>query len=249
MFVLRVLALVYALPWFLVWVGFAIVNPAWRARHPGLFDALGPLAFNVLFLFALVTAIFVVVERRQRANRSLETWTARELTAPGSGRDWRDIPLLGSVLEIAIGLAVVAWWSGLAGSPTTFVLADEMRVTWTPIESGFYWTLLALMVADVAMATANLLHPRWTLRRLGLQVGLDAVGLAIVLLLLPAALVQVAPGAADPDKAAMVARWGNLSWRLSLGVAALVLGGRLVLGIRRLGRVNAPAAGYQPTPG
>jgi hypothetical protein len=230
-----------------VWVGFAVADPGWRAQHPDLAVSLGPLAFNALLLFALVTGIFAVVERRQRASRSLETWTARELTEP-RGRDWRDIPLSGSILEIAIGLAVIAWWSGLAGSPATFVVEDALRVRWTPIESGFYWTLLALMVADVVMSTATVLHPRWTARRLRLQIGLDALALAVVLLLLPAALVQVVPGTPDPDTIALFARWVNVSWRVALIVAALVFGGRLVLGIRRSSRLNAATAAYEPTP-
>jgi len=236
-FVLKVLSLVYVLPWLFVWMWFAIFDPSWRASHPDLVGSLQPLAFNALFLFALVTGIFATVERRHRREATLEAWTARDLTATPS-RDWRDVSRAGSVLEIVIGLAVIAWWSGLAGSPSSLVVDDAIRVTWTPLESGFYWTLLALMVAAAGMSTANLVRPKWTGRRLRLQAALDAIGGLVVCLMLPIALVQVVPGGADGDRVATLARWINLSWRLSLVVAGVVLAARIVLGIVRLGRVD-----------
>jgi hypothetical protein len=236
-FVLKVLSLVYVLPWWFVWLWFAILDPSWRASHPDLVVSLGPLAFNALFLFALVTGIFAAVERRHRREATLETWTARELTS-ARRRDWREVSRVGSVFEIVIGLAAIAWWTGLAGSPSSFVIDDAVRVTWRPLESAFYWTLLALMVAAAGMSTANLVRPKWTARRLRLQAALDAIGVLVVCLMLPIALVQVVPGAADGDRVAMLVRWINLSWRVSLVVAGVVLAAGMVLGIVRLGRVD-----------
>lgn len=141
-----------------------------------------------------------------------------------------------------IGLAGIAWWRSLAGSPSSFVIDAAMRVTWTPLESGFYWSLLSLMVAAAGISVANLVRPRSTARRLGQQVALDAAGVLVMCLLLPIALVQVAPGGvADGDRVATLAAWINLSWRVSLVVAGLVLAARIVLGIVRLGRVNRDA--------
>ncbi len=137
-----------------------------------------------------------------------------------------------------IGLAVIAWWSGLSGAPSSFVIDDAIGVTWTPLESAFYWTLLALMVADAGMSTANLVRPKWTAPRLRLQAAFDAIGVLVVCLMLPIALVQVVPGGADGDRVAMLARWINLSWRVFLVVAGVVLAARIVLGMIRLGRVD-----------
>ncbi len=236
-FALKVLSLVYVLPWLSVWLWFAIFDPTWRAGHPDPVASLQPLAFNALFLFALVTGIFAGVERRHRREATLETWTARELTSPRS-RDWREVSRVGSVFEIVIGLAVIAWWSGLSGAPSSFVIDDAIGVTWTPLESAFYWTLLALMVADAGMSTANLVRPKWTAPRLRLQAAFDAIGVLVVCLMLPIALVQVVPGGADGDRVAMLARWINLSWRVFLVVAGVVLAARIVLGMIRLGRVD-----------
>jgi hypothetical protein len=92
------------------------------------------------------------------------------------------------------------------------------------------------------MSTANLVRPRWTARRLRLQAGLDAIGVLVVCLMLPIALVQVVPGGADGDRVAMLAWWINLSWQISLVVAGVVLAARFVLGIVRVGRVDRGTA-------
>jgi hypothetical protein len=171
------------------------------------------------------------------AKRRWRPGRLRELTSPRS-RDWREVSRVGSVFEIVIGLAVIAWWSGLSGAPSSFVIDDAIGVTWTPLESAFYWTLLALMVADAGMSTANLVRPKWTAPRLRLQAAFDAIGVLVVCLMLPIALVQVVPGGADGDRVAMLARWINLSWRVFLVVAGVVLAARIVLGMIRLGRVD-----------
>jgi hypothetical protein len=238
--VLKVLLLVYCLPWLLAWVVLSIVQPSWLATTPEL-ATLKPLLVNTLFLFALVTIGFAATERAYRRSRALETWTARQLTDPESGRDWRDIPRTGSTIELAIGLAVLAWWSGLAGSPSTYDLGSVIRVTWIPLERNFYFAVLGLMSASVAMAALNLVHPRWTLARLGMQVGLDAIGLGLVCLLLPTTVLQVTAGSTvDVEQAALMARWVNVSWSVSLIVAGVILALRLIAGVRRLGRVNRP---------
>lgn len=239
-FVLKMLALVYCLPWFLAWVGFAIFDPAWRTSHPDLVISLRPLLFNALFLFALATTIFVVIERRHRRNRTLETWTARELVSPGKKRDWREIPRIGSAVDAVIGLVVLSWWVGLAGSPASFVLGDAIRLTLAPLQSEFYWAVLTLMIAGIVMATAALVRPRWTTRRLGIQIAVDMASVLVVGLLLPTALVQVTPGSGvEASQAAMLERWVNLSWTISLVIAGAILVGRVVIHVRRLGRVNS----------
>jgi hypothetical protein len=118
-------------------------------------------------------------------------------------------------------------------------------VSWTPLEYGFYWTILALIVAGAALSAANLVHARWTARRLGVQIGLDTIGIILVVLMLPTPLMEIAAASgADAGKAAVFTYWANVSWRITLGAAGIILLARVVVGIRRAGRVNAasPAA-------
>jgi hypothetical protein len=237
-FVLKLIGLVYCLPWLLVWIGLALFDAGWRADHPDVIASLRPLFFTVLFLFALVTVAFAVVESRHRRNRTLERWTARELAASGSRPDWRHIPRLGSVIEMAVTVTALSWWIGLAGSPATWVLGDAIHVTLAPFQSGYFWTVLLLMIGDVFLSAANLVRPRWTRGRLAVQAGLDAVGLIVVALLLPTTILQVAPSAREALNAVELARWVNLGWTISLAVAGAILVGRLALSLARLGRVG-----------
>jgi hypothetical protein len=242
-FALKLLFFVYCLPWFAVWLALTTLQPSWLASASGV-ASLGPLITNALWLFALVTAAFALVERAYRRNRTLETWRARQLLDAESGRDWRDISRLSSAIELAVGAAVLSWWSGLAASPSIYDIDGIARVRWTPLEQGFYRAILTLMVADVVMSAANLWHARWTFRRLVLQIGLDAIGVLVVLLMLPRSLVEVMPAGSQVQNAALLAYWANLSWQITLGVVAAILAARVIVGIRRLGRVEAA----QPAP-
>jgi hypothetical protein len=241
-FVLKMVSAVYLLPWFLVWLGINIFGHTWGLETS---PSLKPLLVQALGLFALITAGFAAIERVQRRDRKFETWTARELTVPGKKRNWRDIPRSESGIELAIGLALLAWWSGLAGSPAIHDLGGVIRVTWTPLERGYYFAVLVLIGLNLAVSVVNFLHPRWTVRRLGVQTGIDIAGLVVVGLLLRTTIMEPGPGFDDNlENALRLARWINGGWTISLATTAVILISRIVIAIRRLGRVNeiGPAA-------
>jgi hypothetical protein len=241
-FVLKLLALVYVLPWFLAWIWFAAFDPAWRQAHPDLVDSLQPLFFNALFLFALTTALFGMTERAQRRNRTLETWTPRQLVASHAVKDWRAISPVSSMIDLGIQLAVLAWWVSLVRAPASFDLENAIRVTWAPLQSGFYWAIVALMSASIGLSCANLLRPRWTSGRLRLQALLGAAGAVLVALLLPWSLADA--GAADPSsKAAVAALWINRAWTIALVVTLAIAIVRTIQAVWRSRSVHTEARG------
>lgn len=241
-FVLKVVSAVYLLPWFLFWVAINVFGHLWGIEAT---PSLKPLVEQSLVLFALITVGFAAIERVQRRDRKFETWTARELTAPGKKRNWRDIPRSESGIELAIGLAILAWWIGLAGSPATYDLGGVLRVAWTPLERGYYLAVLVLIGLNLAVSVVNFLHPRWTVRRLGIQTGIDIAGLVVVCLLLRTTIMEPGPGFDhNLENALRLSKWINGGWTISLVTTAVILLSRIVIAIRRLGRVNeiGPAA-------
>lgn len=84
--VLKMVAAVYLLPWFLFRLAVNVFGHAWGIEAT---PSLTPLAAQSLVLFALITGVFAVIDRSQRRHRRLERWTARELAASGTRRDWR----------------------------------------------------------------------------------------------------------------------------------------------------------------
>lgn len=235
--VLQVFAAIFT-GWLLILGGLAVYSPAWSLGGERLPDALADLFVMALCSFAVVTALFAAAERSTIRVARLDTWTAAELSRPGDRRDRRRISRLDAAFELAIGLAVLAWWTGLATPPSSFRLDDQVVITWTPMP-GLYAAITALMAAGVAMSIVNLWQPRWTIQRLGLQMAIDSVALIVVLLVLPLPLFTATPLGADPERVALVARWANATWTAGLAIAAIVLTFSLYGSYRRL----VPASG------
>lgn len=238
-FVLKVVSLVYLLPWALALVVFAFV-PGWMEAKGGVLGSLKPLAIQALVLFALVTVVFAAIDRRQRRERTLEDWTARELTEPRAKRDWREKSRFSALFDLVVDVAVLSWWIGLAAAPASFVLDSAVRVSIPSAHMLVYWPVLALLAGGIAMAIADLVHPRWTIRRLGLQIAMDVTAVLVGAVLISFSILQAVPGAdTDLAKSATLLQWVNLSWKITIGIVAVVLVGRIVVNVRRLGRVNS----------
>lgn len=241
--VLKLVGAIYLLPWLLFWLGREVVLPAGSIDAGRALASLQPLAVQALVLFALITAGFAAVDRRHRREQTLESWTARALTAPAS-RDWREKSRFDALFDLVVDLAVLSWWVGLAGMPASRLLDPAVRVVVPPAQAFVYWTVVVLLVAGAAMAAADLWRPRWTASRLGLQIAMDGAALVVGLLLISFSILQVVPGAdTDLAKSEALVRWINLSWKATIGVIVLLLTGRVVANARRLGRVNAAATG------
>ncbi len=238
-FVLKMVAAVYLLPWLLLWFIVTQLVPGWGDTGAAGLASLRPLVIQALVLFALITGGFAVIDRRQRRERTLETWSARELTTPRARRDWREKSRASAAFDLVIDVALFSWWAGLAAAPASLLVDPAVRVV-VPIASALvYWPVLALLAASIAMAIADLLYPRWTVRRLGLQIGMDVTAVLVGLVLISYSILQVVPGAdTDLAKSATLVHWVNLSWKVTIGVIAVILIGRIAVNVRRLGQVN-----------
>lgn len=231
-FVLKIFAAV-AGGWLLVLGGLALWHPGFDPSGERLYDALDGVFIAALCVFALVTIVFAVAERSTTRARRLERWTAAELVPADLRRDRRRISRFDAVIELAIGLAILAWWTGFGTPPETWRLDDQVTITWAPLP-GLYAVITALMVAGVAMSIVNVSKPRWTIQRLGLQMAIDSIALVVVLLILPLPLFTETPLEADPEKVATVVRWANASWTAGLAIAAVILTFSLYGSYRRL---------------
>lgn len=231
-FVLKIFATV-AGGWLLVLGGLALWHPGFDPAGERLYDALDGVFIGALCVFALVTIVFAVAERSTTRARRLERWTAAELVPADARRDRRRISRFDAVIELAIGLAVLAWWTGFGAPPETWRLDDQVTITWAPLP-GLYAVITALMVAGVAMSIVNVSKPRWTIQRLGLQMAIDSIALVVVLLILPLPLFTATPLEADSEKVATVVRWANASWTAGLAIAAVILTFSLYGSYRRL---------------
>lgn len=239
--VLKIFASIFC-AWLLLLGGLAALSPYWNVGGDRLFDAVDGLFVTALCVFAVVTALFAAAERSTMRAKRLESWTAAELARPGDRTDRRRISRTDAAIELAIGLAVLAWWSGLGAPPSWLRLGDQVTITWAHLP-GLYAAMTALMVGGVAISAVNVWKPRWTIQRLGLQMAVDSIGLVVVLLMLPLPLFTATPLEADPEKVALAVRWANGTWTAGLAIAAIVLTFSLYGSYRKLApspRADAP---------
>ena len=172
-------ALLYQASWFLVWIGFAVLDRANADANPGadIAGALKSLWLVGVYAFAAITAAFALTERYHAKSRFLEQWNPRKLPRL---RHPIQISRSNSASELAWNGLLILWWVKLLRLPEI----PGLRVALAPVLLyRFYWPILTLLVALAAIACANLFRPWWTRRRAGVRLAINSFGLILIALL------------------------------------------------------------------
>jgi hypothetical protein len=173
-------ALLYqAAGWFLVWIGFALLDRTHGNADPGdaVAGALRSFWLVGVNTFAAITATFALVERYHAKSRFLEQWNPRKLPRL---RHPNQISRSNSAGELAWNGLLILWWVNLLRLPEI----PGLRVALAPaLLYSFYWPILTLFVALAAVACANLFRPWWTRRRAGVRIAINAFGLILIAVL------------------------------------------------------------------
>jgi hypothetical protein len=186
-FVLALLVAGCVVPQFLVWLGFLIVDPA----HRGGYLHLENLGLTVVFFAFFTTLGFAIIERNGAMQERLNTWNPRKLPPV---KDPNRIARSGPVGEIAVAVIFNVWFAGVFWPRPAFDLFGA-QISPAPVWKIIFWSFLALAVANVALAGANLFRPYWTRLRASLHLLFDGVGGALFCWLLKA---QVLAGISVP---------------------------------------------------
>ena len=198
-FVLKVVALCYLLPWGLAAIGIMTYNLTYRTQHRGWLGSIGSAwagLWSVTFLtMGVVTIVFAVLERVQARSHFMEKWEPRKLPPV---RNPYQIKRSASLVEIAANVVFgVFWWIGYFSTPL-IVNRREIRVLLTSDWVYFFWGFLGLTAAHIALSSYNLAHPYWTIRRATFRLLTDLVGSGLICLLMRANILAeiVLPGVA-----------------------------------------------------
>jgi hypothetical protein len=170
--------------------------------HPfvALIESVGDAIAGAIYIVGLLTVVFVVLERLKTRLTFLEDWRPRDLPKLPQAPDQTQIPRSESFGGFLGCAALLAWWTGLLHLPQTAKLEFL-----NPIPQSFFWPVVALFAAEMALHAVNMFLPWWTRRRAGFRLALDAytLGLAMAMLRIwpwfalqmpntsPAELVQV----------------------------------------------------------
>ena len=143
-----------------------------------LLATIGGLATSLLFSLAIVTFLFVVLERSGFPTEHLQKWKPAQLA------DVDDEPQgpWESAAEVALGIAFLLWWTGVFHLPYA-AGAPDFRIEPAPIFAQLYWPILILAAARLVHSLIQGLRPRWKLAR-ALTGGITAVAGLVLLALI-----------------------------------------------------------------
>jgi len=239
-FVLKLLALVYIVPWIVVWICLMSFSSSYRAHHwgwiNGALSAWSSLWTVVMFTVGGVTIVFAVLERTKFKARILENWDPRKLPPV---RDPNKIPRSASVVEIVALLGFLIWWIYMMSSRQVLDRID-VKISLAPVWPYFFWGFLLLALGLVALSTVNLLRPYWTRTRASLRLAGDCIGSVLFCWMLQAHIfAQISVPHVPAERTAELTRainsWGARSLPIAI-VMGVVIAGSDIYRIVRIGR-------------
>jgi hypothetical protein len=216
LFVLKLVAAFYMVPWILVWIGIAIFRPTHSGQSLiatiGLFwTSFWPVT---LFWVGGVTIVFAILERVQQKSKFMEKWDPRKLPPV---RDPNRIPLSTSVTELTANAVLCSWWLWWAGGhwyPAQVHFAT-VTVTLAPVWRYFFWGYLLMYVVNIVSSTINTFRPYWTTERAAFRLLSDSTALAICWVMKLNIIAGISVVNVAPEKTAAVAHVIN-SWAARL---------------------------------
>ncbi len=172
-FVLFIVALCYLLPWMLVWVSLEIFDPFYHSHVlTAMGQAWGSFWITTIVAVGIVTIVFAIIERIDYEKKFMENWDPRKLPPV---RDPNRIPRFNSVFELAANGVFAVWWLNWMSS-LTLLDRGGVRIVLAPAWHPYYWAMLAVALANIALAAVNLAHRYWTWRRGILRLILEIAG-------------------------------------------------------------------------
>lgn len=201
-------------------VAVGLIQVLLGGRDPiqALLQTIGSLATSLLFGLAIVTIVFVVLERTGFPVEHIAVWDPTQLPDLGDEQPgpWK------SAAEVALSLAFLLWWAGLFRLPFPAGSA-EFRIEPAPIFAELYLPILILAAARLVHNLIQWLRPRWKLV-LGVTGGLTAVGGLVLLALLYRAghWATIVPTGIPPVQAADLETSLNLALRIAIVAVGVI---------------------------
>lgn len=241
-FVLKIAAVGYLVPWFVVWLALVIWVPSHRAKNPFL-TVLGGWASlwtNIIVLFGLITLTFAVLERIPPAMAAMQKWDPRNLPRLSERKD--RVSRTESIFSLVFSVCFIGWWLTLPHYAHFFLDPMHGAISINPILRSYYLLPLLPMLVIAIQQAVNIFRPLWKwLRAISMLVS-DLMTLGIVVaasLHRPYLLLnETASNAADYARAVpvinQVISWGLLAMAVGVAIGAVVHLFQSVKELRRL---------------
>ena len=195
-----------------------ILNRIWDSLVPGFLTA-----------FAIVTIVFMVIERAGGGPGLARAWSPRGLADRSLNRPGR---IWETLFEMAFESVFLLWWIGLIRFPSGPVMGVEVMpaAIWTELHAP----ILLVVAGSLAVNLLKLVRGGWLWPIAGLH-AVVSFGAFVVIVLLIRSETLFAFGSESLDAGALSAvhSWTNAMFKVGLGIAGLIGVGEAVGDARR----------------
>ena len=160
-FVLKIVALCYLIPWLVVWIGIMIFDRAQTAVHLSReWNSLGTIWTIAFTQFGVITVIFAIIDRVSVKSPCMSDWDPLKL--PKVKIETPVKRSFNSVCGIIFGIFGLVWLLAIPDYPFLIIGPVAFLVKGAPIWQTVYWPLVALAVAGIFEHVIRLLRPDLT---------------------------------------------------------------------------------------
>jgi len=234
-FVLKIVALCYVVPWLLVWVGILLFHRAeWAGHLSGEWHSLGTLWTVVFTQFGIITLIFAAIDRVSVKSPGVSDWDPRKL--PKLRVETASKRRCNSVATLVFAVLGLLWVLAIPDYPFLIVGPAAYFLKAAPVWHVVYWAIVLLAIASIFEHAFILARPQLTWFPPTFRIATTLLSAWIVgaLLHTPTYVLPASP------KVAQVAGIVNLSilicvavWAVCLIVGLVVYGWQAFREIRR----------------
>lgn len=181
-----------------------------------------------IFMFGVITVVFIVLEQTKADVRIAEGWNPKRLPQDHI-RPPR--PLFDSLFALAFDAIFILWWTKVVNFPNDVPgRGNSMELHFAEAWAQIHTPVLVLALATAAVHIADIVHPAWSRLRSVVSILGHAGGLALLWVLFRAGpLVSVTGAAAEGERSAELAATINgmfspvlgfigVFWAIGLGV-------------------------------
>jgi len=171
-----------------------------------------PKAFflTVVIQFAVITAIFCVVDLLQRRSGGVPPALGDNHQFPPTYL--RDVPRWQSLNGFLAWLVLTAWWALIPSYPMLLIGTAANFIQFSPAWGRFYWPILLLLVAGLVQRATNFFRPEWNWLPPVTRLGINVIGLLLIYPIHLSAPYFTAASLGGPGAPAIARVFDALTW-------------------------------------
>lgn len=158
-FVLKIVALCYLIPWLMVWLGILLFHRAVAASHlSGEWHSIGSLWTVVFTQFGVVTIVFAVIDRVSVKSPCLSDWDPRKL--PKVKVEATTKRRANAIAGLVCGVLGLLYVLSIPQFPFLIIGPLAYLVKAAPVWQSVYWSFIALAIASIFEHLVTFVRPQ-----------------------------------------------------------------------------------------